>query len=223
MKNPWKKLLYALLTMIGLLAAVAALALGGCRQIIYPLARAFGSPPEAELARCRIAFEQYRTKLEASRVLVVPVYFIPDLKNSDRQWRSDLAAALVRAAGPRTKARFEVAVMAPQIKATHFGHNQMRYLWERSEAYATWIKATPPGADYVWCVEIFGFNGKVVAIQLYAFEAKGQLAYCRLFNSHQFGDNLWLNDEASIQLVVNTLLEALRLEPEAVFPPYGVG
>jgi hypothetical protein len=205
------------------LLAVVAIALGLGRAALYPLARAFGSPPESELKHCRAAFEQLKYRLDSSRMWVEPVYFAEDLRRDSLHWRSDLAQNLVREAKVHTKAQLELAPITPQVDLTKFGHNQMRYLWTRSTAYARWLRAEPPGVDYVWCVEIFGFNGKVGAIQVYVFDAKGQVAYCRLFNSHQFGENLLLEGEDSIRLVVQSLFDDLRREPNKVFPPYGVG
>ncbi|MCX6943597.1 MAG: hypothetical protein NT173_02340 [Opitutales bacterium] len=221
--NTWlKSALYGALIVFGALALVVGLAIAGCQQAVYPLARAFGSPPESELALCRTAFQQLQSRLATSRVRVEPVYCASH-SQANRLWRDDLAQLLVREAGTRTQARFVIAPMRPDVGPTVFGHNQMRYLWERATAYSHWLKEAPPGADYVWCVEIFGAKGTVGAIQIYIFDAKGQVAYCRLFNSHQFGTNLSMESEEPIRLVVKTLFEDLLRDPKAVFPPYGVG
>jgi hypothetical protein len=218
-----KNTLLSVLVLFGALAAVLALAFAGCHQALYPFARAFGSPPESELALSRAAFQQLRTRLATSRVRVQPVCFTPDLSQPSRQWRADWAQSLARAAGERTKARFELAPSPPDIGPTPFGPNQMRYLWKRSAEYGRWLRASPPGTDYVWCVEIFGFHGKVGAIQVYVFDAHGQVAYCRLFNSHHFGDALSVDGEQHLRLVFETLFKDLSGEPEAIFPPCGVG
>jgi hypothetical protein len=211
---------FAVPALFGGLGLVLALAFAGCHQVLAPFARAFGSPPESELALCRAAFQQLHARLENSRVQVEPVYFALD---HNRVWRGPWARQLVRAAGSQTKARFEVAPGAPAVRSTTFGHNQLRYLWERSAAYADWIKTTRPAVDYVWCVEVFGHQGKVGAIQVYVFDANGQVAYCRLFNSHHFGNNLPLDGDELFQLVVTTLFRDLRLDPTVIFPPDGVG
>jgi len=56
---------------------IAAFALSSCREALYPVARAFGSPPESELAVCREAFRQLQMHIETSRVQVEPVGGIP--------------------------------------------------------------------------------------------------------------------------------------------------
>ena len=153
---------------------IAALAVSGCHEALYPVALAFGSPPESELAVCREAFRQLQLHVETSRVQVEPVLFAVD---HDRQWRTDVAQAIVAEAGTHTKAKLEVAA-APDVSfPTEMYHNQLHYLWDRSTEYARWIKAAHPGADYILCTEVFGHEGKVAAIQVYIFDAKGQVAY----------------------------------------------
>ena len=48
----------------------------GSQILLYPLARAFGAPPEAELARCRTGFQGLKSRLGLSRVVMAPVYFV---------------------------------------------------------------------------------------------------------------------------------------------------
>lgn len=189
--------------------------------LLYPLARAFGSPAEAELAKCRQAFQQMQSHLGESRVAVQPVLFIDE---THRTWRRNLAVILAREAGPLTTAELTVPRGGtPAVSPTELGHNQLRYLWERAAVYSDWVKADPPAADYVWIAEIWGHGGKVGAIHFYVLDARGQIAYCRLYNSHQFGPNLPLQGDAAIKLIVRRLFEDLRKDPEQVFPPYGVG
>ncbi len=220
MKSWVKTATYGGLAILALLALGIALAIGGCRQVMYPLARAFGSPPEEDLAACRVAFAELRTRLPQSLVRVEPVQYASAL--DIRQWRYDWAEGLAREAQLRQPAHYQVAPIAPGVVPTHFGRNQLRYLWERATAYSNWLKSSPPGADYIWCTEIFAQDGKVIAIQVFVYDAKGQLAYCRLFNSHHFGKALSEGDDA-LRLVVQTLLEDLKRDPERIFPRYGVG
>ncbi len=95
--------------LVGLAMAVVLAALG-CRETMYPFARAFGSPPESELAQCREAFRLLQSCLATGRVQVQPVLFIEDGR---RQWRHDLAQAIVTEAGAHTKANW-VAVAPPR-------------------------------------------------------------------------------------------------------------
>jgi hypothetical protein len=147
----------------------------------------------------------------------------------DRYWRSDLAQslawALTQESGARTKLRFEAASRPPEVSFPQkMYHNQLRYLWDRSRDYARCVKAAAPGADYVCFVEIFvGPQGKVAAIQVYVFESQGQLAYIRLYNNSQFGNDLSLEGNAAIQFVTGSLLDIKYLAPEQAFPPYGIG
>lgn len=215
--QPLIRLLFAaLLAGAGFAPALSA----GPAILMYPLARAFGSPSESELAKCRQAFAELQAGLGASRVAVVPVMFAD---GSQRSWRADLAASVIQQASSRTSARFETAAAAPTTFPAKLGHNQLRYLWERAEVYGQWVRDARPPGDYVWICEIWGHDGKVAAIHVYLLAATGQVAYCRLFNSHQFGPNLPLDDEAPIQLLVKQLFKDLPREPEKVFPPYGVG
>lgn len=192
----------------------------GTEMLLYPLARAFGSPAESELAKCRQAFQQLQTSLGASRVTVQPVFLVD---GGRRNWRTNLAATVVRETGAHTSARLTVADSAPTVAPARLGHNQLRYTWERAAEYARWVKATRPAGDYIWFMEIWGHDGKVGAIQVYLLDANGQVAYCRGFNSHQFGPNLSLQGDAAIRLAVQRLFEDLPKDPRRIFPPYGVG
>lgn len=192
----------------------------GSEVLFYPLARAFGSPPESELARCRQAFQQLQAHLGTSRVLVQPVFFVDGHR---REWRQDLAEAICREAGTRTSAKLEMAGAAPVVAPAQFRHNQLRYLWERAAQYGQRVKMARPDGDYVLLAEIWGHDGKVAAIQVYVFDPSGQIAYCRLFNSHHFGPNLPLLGDDAVQLVVKHLFDDLPRDAKSLFPPYGVG
>jgi hypothetical protein len=192
----------------------------GNEIFLYPLARAFGSPSESELAKCRQAFSRLQSGLGTSRVAVTPVLFVD---GGRREWRPDLAEAIIREAGTHTTAKLAVAAPAPVVAPAALGRNQLRYTWERAAAYAEWVKAAHPAADYIWFVEIWGHDGKVGAIQVYVLDARGQVAYCRLFNSHQFGPNLPLPGDEPVRLLVRRLFEDLQKDPNKIFPPYGVG
>ncbi len=205
--------------MVGL-AMAAVLAALGCRETMYPFARAFGSPPESELAKCREAFRLLQSRLATGRVQVQPVLFIEDGR---RQWRHDLAQAIVTEAGAHTKANWVAVGTAPEVAFAPMGANQMRHLWKRAAAYAQWVRTARPETDYVWCAEVFGQAGKVYAIQVCLFDAKGQIAYTRLFNSHHFGENLPLAGEGHIRLMVQKFFGDLLREPATIYPPYGVG
>lgn len=192
----------------------------GMEIFLYPFARASGGPSESELVRCREAFQQLQADLETSRVVVMPVLFADAGRY---EWRKDLAEVELRELAAQTSAKIEVSTSEPNVAMPSRFHNQLRYLWKRSTAYGSWIKATPAAGDYVLVTEIFGGGGTVSAIQVYLFDSSGQIAFCRLLNSHQFGQNLPLNGEDAVKLIVNTFFENLKWDAKKLFPPYGVG
>lgn len=215
-----KILLGRMLALISLGGLLLSPLQAGSNILLYPLARAFGSPSEAELAKCRQAFQRLQARLETSHVTVQPVLLAD---GGRRTWRRNLAEAVVREAGTLTQARLNLADTAPEVAPARLGHNQLRYTWERAAEYSRWVQAAHPTGDYVWFIEIWSARGKVGAIQVYLLEADGQVAYCRLFNSHQFGPDLALVGEAAIRLAVQRFFQDLPKDPRAVFPPYGVG
>ncbi len=208
--------------------AAAALAIVGCthQQLLSPIARAFGAPPEPELVECRIAFRQLQARLETCRVRVEPVMFASGgdglWREGDRQWRTDLAQRLIKEAGTRTKAVLEMAGNTPEVAFPKgMYHNQLHYLWDRAEAYSRWVKSTHPAADFVLIVEIFDGAGKREgAAQVYVFDAQGQLAVCRLL---RFPGTPPGQGPVPIRPPVDILFETLRLDADVVFPPYGWG
>jgi len=207
-----------------ILTGVAALGSSASAEqiLLYPLARAFGVPPESELAICRAAFGRLETRFDTSRILVEPVMYAP---GHQRQWRGDWAQAPAQKAGARSRAQFTVASAPPDVPfPSKMYHNQLRYLWDRSRVYGPSVKAVAAGVGYVWFVEVFtGPDGNVAAIQAYIFERGGQLAFARLFNSGHFGPRLSPEGDAALLFVVKTLFETLTLPPERAFPLYGIG
>jgi hypothetical protein len=138
-------------------------------------------------------------------------------------WRQDLAKALRREIGSKSGAKIGAPETTPVVNPTDFGHNQLRYLWSRAAEYGKWVKSTHPAGDYVLFTEVFARDGKVGAIHVFVLDTSGQLAYCRLFNSHQFGPNLTSQGDEAILLIVKHLFDDLTKEPTKIFPPYGVG
>jgi hypothetical protein len=201
----------------------------GAEFLLYPFARAFGGPAESELKQCRVSFAKLQADFATSRVLVQPVLVQPGAKSLEDQqaWRPGMAHNLVNAirreGGMNYGLGLNVQPAVASVGATEFKHNQLRYLWSRAEEYGKCLRAAKPAGDYVMFVEIFGGRDNVGAIQVYLFTASGQLAYCRLFNSHQFGNGLGFASDRAVTFIAKRLLEDLRKSPEMVFPPYGVG
>lgn len=192
----------------------------GGNVLLYPFARLFGSPPEAELAKCRAAFAQLQAARATCTITVAPVLWVD---GSQRTWRRDAAEAIVRELRAQSPGDFRFAPGKPEVPAAEFRRNQMRYLWERAAQYSAWRHAVAPTDAYVLCAEVWGHGGKVGAIQVYLLDPTGQIAYCSLANSHQFGPNLPLQLEDPVRVLVRHLIEDLQKKPEQVFPPYGVG
>lgn len=222
----------SILRPLGMLALAATLFSplhAGAEVLFYPFARAFGGPAESELKQCRVAFAKLQSDFATSRVLVQPVLVRPGATSleDERAWRPGMAQNLVNAirreGGMNYGLGLKVQPAVASVGATEFKHNQLRYLWSRAGEYAKSLKAAKPAGDYLMFVEIFGGRDHVGAIQVYLFDASGQLAYCRLFNSHQFGNDLSVGTGAALTFIAQRLLEDLRKTPEMVFPPYGVG
>ncbi|MBS0664194.1 MAG: hypothetical protein JSR48_13090 [Verrucomicrobia bacterium] len=199
--------------------AYAPLHAGG-NVLLYPFARLFGSLPESELVKCREAFAEFKATLGTRPIRVAPVLWVDGPKHI---WKRPVADALVREMRPHTTAPVREAPGKPDVPPAEFRRNQLRYLWERGAQYAAWRRAAPPSDDYLLCAEVWGHGGKVGAIQVYVLDGKGQIAYCRLFNSHHFGPNLPLQPDEPLRLIAEKLFEDLQKKPEQVFPPYGVG
>ena len=199
---------------------VAVLALANCKLAMAPLARAFGVPPESELAKCRAAFRQLQGGLESATLQIAAVLTVDE---QGAVWRRPFAAALQKEVAAHTKAKLTLPTSRPTVAHTPFGHNQLRYLWTRAADYTRALQAARPDADFVLQAEIFAHDGKIAAIQVYVFTAEGQVAYCRLFNSHHFGPDFRTGGNAAFELIVRHLFEDLRRDADAVFPPHGVG
>jgi hypothetical protein len=199
--------------------ATPSLPAGG-EELLYPFARMFGSPPESELAKCRAAFAQFKDTLGKDPIDVAPVLWV---SRTQHAWRLPVAMALADELRPITSAPVAAQRGKPEVPPLAFGHNQLRYLWERGAQYSAWRRAAPTSGSYTLCAEVWGHGDKVAAIQVYVLNATGQIAYCRLYNSHHFGPDLPLQVPAVVRLIVHGLIEDLKKRPEEVFPPYGVG
>ena len=143
-------------------------------------------------------------------------------RGGSRQWRYDMAQAIVDGAGARTKAKLHVASTAPDVAFPQgMRHNQLGYLWDREDTYAQWVKTAAVNEDYVLIAEVFSGQGKnEEAIQLFLFDARGQVAVCRLWRQEGHPQD---EDSRSIRAVVNLLFDTLRMDADVIFPPYGWG
>lgn len=211
--------------MLALVLAAPAQA-SGPRWLMAPLARFFGVPPEAELAKCREAFRRYQAQPPGTPADLWPVFRLAfDDSGRRREWNADLArsfAVRLETVGA-TGLRFNVVAEAPKVPAAKMGRNQLSYVWQRGGQYAVVVREQRPSADFVWIVEVWAAQGKVSALQIFLLGADGQIAYLRAYNSHQFGKNLPIEGEAWMDFLITRLRQDLARPPEEIFPRDGVG
>jgi hypothetical protein len=199
------------------LLLLLSLGLVGCKPLLYPVARAFGSPSEGELARCRRAFERLKARESASRVVVYPV---SDPRGRGLEGATEAAARTVEILGS-TGCRSAAEV--PPVPPLPLGSNQMRYVWNRAHAYEAWVRQARPAGDFFLFLEVMQApSGEVMGCHIYVVDASGQIAYTRLMNSHHFGNTL-SGPTAACERLSRQLLLDLKKPANQVFPPYGVG
>lgn len=188
--------------------------------MLYPAARAFGSPSEGELRKCRAAFARLKAELPTARLVVFPAC---DPTGSKPGWNPEAGAAMAALLKSRCAAAAPSGLQ-PAVPPEPYKGNQLRYLWNRARAYGQWLRQARPAGDFFCFVEIAaGPHGEAFGLQLYLLDAEGQVAYLRLMNSHHFGGNPPVGPQAACELLAQCLARDLALEPETVFPPYGVG
>lgn len=198
------------------------------RWIMAPLARAFGVPPEAELAKCREAFRRFQTEAPLAEMRLLPVFRIDNEEGGgERGWSLPLAVAFSQRWDTMGLADLVLDLdrskLVERVPPPKMGHNQLRYLWERGAQYAQVLREAKPDTDYAWAIEVWAVRGKVTALQIYIFAADGQIVYLRAYNSHQFGQNLPYAGEAWMDFLITRLRQDLVRPPEEIFPRDGVG
>jgi hypothetical protein len=193
----------------------------GCTVMVYPFARAFGSPSESELKQCRVAFERLKAGRFTVRTVVYPAADPVGMRKDAYPGTAVLMAEQLRAKG---WTNCTTAPTTPPVEPRRLGANQLRYAWNRAHAYGQWVRTARPEGDFHLFVEILSDpSGNIIGIQAYVLDASGQVAYERLLNSHQFGGNPPKNPEAACQLILRVLLNHLDQADPCIFPPYGVG
>lgn len=204
------------------LALLLVLASGtGCRPMLYPFARAFGSPSEGELRERRAAFNRLKAQRGTWRILVHPMVDPTGRRTEPFPGSADAAAAILRDRGLAGAAG---ADNPPTVPAQALGSNQLRYLQARARAYGGWMKEARPPADAAVFMEVLVDRaGTIAGLHLVVVEASGQVAYTRLFNSHHFGPNPPAGADAACRLLARVLLRDLERPAEELHPPYGIG
>lgn len=167
---------------IALMSACA----GGCsivRALYVAVVHNSGAPPHEEMVRIDERERAFLRTLAHRRVLILPVAVL------GRAVRYDTSIA---------------AAIAEQLRANHLGlasagaspialpfepqPNEAVILWSRFRALAAHIAAHPRNdVDYVLQVDVLGApdRGSIGAVHVMAVTATGEMAYRRLWNSHQ--------------------------------------
>lgn len=196
-----------------------SLSAGGTEILLYPFARAFGSPSEAELARCRNAWRQFQATLATQPVVAVPVLVAAGRSS---EWRADVVQLLAGRISAAGALQVRAIAEPPAVEPLPMGSNQLRYAWKRAAQYAEWVKRMPAHPEYVLLVEVWAGPEQIGGIHFFLVSPEGQVAYCRWFNSHQFG-KLPFTGDAWIEFAAGRFLRDLKRSAEELFPPYGVG
>ena len=206
-------------TALPLLLALGSLT--ACRPMLYPFARAFGSPSEGELKLRRAAFNRLKAQRGAWRIVVYPMLDPTGRRQETFPGCAETAAAILRDRGLAGAAAGEAP---PTVPARALGGNQLRYLQDRAAAYGGWMKEARPAADAAVFMEVLvDGSGTISGLHMVVVEASGQVAYTRLFNSHHFGPNPPSGGDAACRLLARVLLRDLERPAEELHPPYGVG
>jgi len=201
--------------------AVLLLLVQGCQLMMYPCARAFGSPSESELKQCRAAFEHLKEGRTTARTVVYPVV---NPRQEQPMALAGTAAYVAEQLQAKGWTNCTIATNPPAVAGTPLGHNQLRYMWDRAHGYSQWVRDSQPAGDFHLFIEILSArSGEIIGIHCYVVDATGQIAYVRLSNSHHFGDQPPQDSEAACQFILKFLLHSLESPAEIVFPKYGVG
>jgi hypothetical protein len=210
-----------LLRLLLLLLLLLLPVIQGCALMVYPFARAFGSPSEGELQQCRVAFECLKAGRFTARIVAYPATDPVGMRKDEYPGTALLMAEQLRSKG---RTNCTTAPAAPLVEPRPLGHNQLRYAWSRAHTLSQWVKTAQPKGDSHLFVEILStHSGNIIGIQGYVVDASGHVAYERLLNSHQYGENPPKDTEAACQLILRLFLNCLDQPAERIFPPYGVG
>jgi hypothetical protein len=208
-----------------LLAAGAGLLLGasaGCKLALYPLARAFGGMPERELASCRVHFRELQASLPKARLTIHPPCVI---KKGGGQW--DASATGLIAEALRAKGFEDVVAedSLPGVPVEVPGHNQLLFETRRAHAYSAWVWGAKLGPGWHLFSDFVVSGDRLTGFGIYVTDADGGLALLRIMNVHQEGfEGVRPGSiESGYRALVKGLLLSLKMSPERLFPPYGVG
>lgn len=204
------------------IVALLGLPLMGCSLMVYPAARAFGGMKESELKKCRAAFAVMKEEIRTSTVMVYPLLVV---KGGVPSWDAVGARQLSAILESENHLAASVAPQKPGVPFEPMKRNQLRYLNERTLAYAAWTRAQPRAGDYCWFSEIFmdAHGDQVYAIHIYVVDAEGAIPYARLANSHHFGPTPVREVSGALRFTVKRFFKDLAEDPLRIWPKYGVG
>jgi hypothetical protein len=159
---------------------------GGCsvaRALYIAIVHNSGAPPREEMARLDQREVELARVLPSKRLLILPVAMLGPRVTYDTQGAASIAqqAREIRVARAIATTDSVVLPFEPQP-------NEAAILWSRFKALAEHVSAQPVGdVDYVMLVDVLGpANGRTVAaVHVMVVTARGEMAYRRLWNSHQ--------------------------------------
>jgi hypothetical protein len=159
---------------------------GGCsivRALYVAVVHNSGAPPHEEMVRIDEREREFLRTLSHRRVLILPVAVL------GRTVRSDTATAVAIAEQLRARNLGLASVGGePIVLPFERQPNEAVILWSRFKALAASVAAHPRNdIDYVVQVDVLGSpeRGSIGAVHVMAVTAAGEMAYRRLWNSHQ--------------------------------------
>ena len=203
--------------------AAAVLAALGCRPMLYPAARMFGSPAESELAACRANLRRLQSELPQGSLVVHPPCVF---SRGGMRWERSLAPGVIEALAADGFNPVPFDGPDPNLDPAGPGANQMRFTWKRARDYSKWTaEHKPAGAWHLFADLIVDGGGTIHGMELYIVDGQGKLALVRLVNSHQpaFQGIQPGSLPSGCGVLVKVIQRTLKLTPEQVYPPYGVG
>jgi hypothetical protein len=209
--------------LLGACLALSAPLSFGCKPMLYPAARMFGSPPERELAACRAQYRRLQTDLPGASLVVHPPCIFTREGN---RWDRALSAGISQALAARGFHPVAFEGPDPRLEGKGPGANQMRFTWNRARDYARWTAETQPeGAWHLYSDLLVDAGGTIRGMEIYILDGQGHLALVRLVNSHHpvFQGIQAGSLPSGCEVLAETLQNTLRLPPERLYPPYGVG
>jgi hypothetical protein len=193
----------------------------GCKAMLYPAARAFGSPAESELKECRAACERLKAGRSTIRIVVFPACNPVLADPTVGPGSAPRILAELQAGGFANAA---LATSEPSLAIMSYGGNQMRYSWNRAHAYGKWIRKVHPEGEFFFFAEVVASpKGRINGIHAYVLDARGTVAYHRLMNSHHFGKDNPAGQAQALEILLKVFVQDLKRPTLELFPRWGVG